>query len=347
VIANRANPRNQGIRLLIKERELTEEKLEYTEILVEKEYPIGHIILNRPDRLNAVAPEMREQLSQAFGEMKDDPEVRVIILKGNGDCFCSGIYQAPRSDSGLPEVQEELPAVSEWIKPLMHEPFARWARTKQGFGNPEGAPLHFENRGWWWSDIWENPKPTVAIAHSYCLGAGLALINACDVVYVTPSTVFSYPPIRRGASITVEILPPWLLGHRKVMWMALTGEAIDANEAYNAGLVTKVLPEDQIMEKARKTALSIAHVPPMTNLMSKRVVNSYFENLGIAASKDFGYALCMITENSAAPGHYQDWYANIAKYGFREANQMQLEKYGGVDEVLNRERARLKEIKGK
>jgi enoyl-CoA hydratase/carnithine racemase len=321
------------------------DNLEYTEILVEKEYPIGYITLNRPDRLNAVTPELREQFSQACYEMRDDPQIRVFVIKGAGNCFCSGIYQAPRSESGRPEVTEELPEVSKWIEDVIHEPTGRWARTKTGLSNPEGAPLHFEQRGWYWEELWENPKPSIAIVHSYCLGAGLAIANACDVVYATPTAVFSYPPIRRGASITVEILPPWLLGHRKCMLMALTGEAIDAEEAYNAGLVTRIVPEDQIEEKVKKTAMSIAKVPPMTNLMSKRVVNSYFENLGIAAAKDFGYALCMITENSAVPGHYQDWYEKIAQYGFREANQRKLERYGGDDEILQRERARLAEAK--
>lgn len=323
------------------------EKLEYTDIIVKKEYPIGYVILNRPERLNSVSLEMREQLCQAFLEMRDDPEIRVFILKGNGDCFCSGIYQAPRSESGLPETQEELPPASEWIRSVMQEPIARWARTKQGFANPEGAQLHFEQHGWWWDELWENPTPSIAQVHSYCLGAGMALANACDVVYATPTAVFSYPPIRRGASITVEILPPWLLGHRKTMLMALTGEAIDAEEAYNAGLVTKIVPEDKIEETVKKTAISIAKVPPMTNAMSKRVVNSYFEEPNIAATKSLGYALCMITENSAVPGHYQDWYESIAKYGFREANRRHLEKYGGEDEILNKERARLKTLKGK
>lgn len=324
---------------------MAQEKLEYTEIIVEKEYPIGYVTINRPGRRNAVsaAPgETVDQLTQAFVEMKEDPEIRAFVIKGAGDCFCSGFYQRPRSASGRPEVTEELPEASEWVRSLPSEPFARYARYDGSFRNPEGASLHMEQRSFFWEELWENPKPSIAQVHSYCLGAGLWLINACDVVYATPSAVFSYPPIRRGASITVEILPPWLLGHRKVMWMALTGEAIDAEEAYNAGLITKIVPEDKIDEKVRKTALSIAHVPPMTNAFSKRVVNSYFENLGIAACKDFGYAMCMMTENSAAPGHYYDYYSNMQKLGFREANRLQLEKYAGDDEVLERERARLK-----
>lgn len=319
------------------------EKLEYTDILVEKEYPIGYVTINRPERLNAISPDTREQLNQAFAEMRDDSQVRVFILKGAGDCFCSGLYQRPRDEGGIAKTMEALPEHLEWMKDVNREP---WARYVAGPDNPEGAPLHMEQHGWWWDGLWENPKPSIALVHSYCLGAGMALANGCDIVYATPTAVFSYPPIRRGASIVAAILPPWLLGHRKVMWMALTGEAIDVEDAYNAGLITKIVPEDELEERAKKTALSIAKVPPATNMFSKRVVNSYFENPCIASTKNLSRSFVFITENSAVPGHYFDYYNNIGKYGFREANRMQLEKYGGEDEVLQKERARLAAKKG-
>ena len=323
---------------------MSPEKLAYTEIKVEKKYPIGYITFNRPERLNAVSPEMREQLNQACFEMRDDPQIRVFVLKGAGDCFCSGLYQQPRDEEGTAKKMAELPKHLKWFEDVRQEP---WTRYIVGPNNPEGAPLHVEQHGWWWDQLWENPKPCIAQVHSYCLGAGLAIANACDIVFATPTAVFSYPPIRRGAAMVAEILPPWLLGHRKVMWMALTGEAINAEQAYNAGLITEIVPEDKIEEKVKKTAMSIAKVPPATNMFSKRIINSYFENPSIQHTKNISRAFVFMTENSAVPGHYFDYYNNIGKYGFREANQMQLEKYGGEDEVLQKERARLAKKKGK
>lgn len=317
---------------------MTEEKYEYKELLVEKEYPLGIITINRPERLNAIDAAMREELHLAFAEMKDDHKVRAFILKGAGDCFCSGLYQRPRDVEAQTDRFSQLPEDLDWVEKTYREPWGRYAPDP---ANPEGATIHNERNSWWWESLWENPKPSIAIVHSYCLGAAMALANCCDVVYATPSAVFSYPPIRRGASITIQILPPWLLGHRKTMWMALTGEAIDAEEAYNCGLITKIYSEEEIEEQARKTAMSIANVPPATNMFSKRVINSYFERPDIAAAKDLSRSFVYITENSYVPGHYYDYYDNIGEHGFREANKMQLEKYAGNDEILNKERARL------
>ncbi len=323
---------------------MTEEKAEYNDLLIEKDYPIGYITLNRPERLNAISPDTRQELHRAFAEMRDDSQIRVFILKGAGDCFCSGLYQRPRDEEGQAKQMDALPEHLKWLMGVNREP---WARYVADPNKPEGAPLHNERYAWWWEGLWENPKPSIALVHSYCLGAGMALANCCDVVYATPTAVFSYPPIRRGASITIQILPPWLLGHRKTMWMALTGEAIDAEEAYNCGLITNIIPEDKIEEKVKMTAMSIANVPPATNMFSKRAINGYYENPNINAVKDLSRAYVYITENSAVPGHYFDYYNNIGKYGFREANKMQLEKYSGNDEVLNRERARLAAKRGK
>jgi len=139
------------------------------------------------------------------------------------------------------------------------------------------------------------------------------------------------------------------MGKREAMWTALSGNAITAEQALNCGLITRIADEDKIEEEVNKYATSVARVPPVTNMMSKMAVNNYFEGLGIEQAEKFGHAMVMMTENSAVPGHYFDWYDNIAKYGFREANRMQLEQYSFADEVIDRERAKLakKKEKGK
>ena len=131
------------------------------------------------------------------------------------------------------------------------------------------------------------------------------------------------------------------------MWASLSGNAITAQEALNCGLITKVVPEDKIEKEVTKYATSVARVPPVTNMFSKMSINNYFEGLGIEQAEKYGHANVMMTENSAVPGHYFDWYDNIAKYGFREANQMQLEKYSFADEAIDRERDRLAKAKEK
>lgn len=322
------------------------ERLEYDTVIVEKKYPVGYVTINRPERRNAVRT-AREipQLRQAFLDMRDDPEIRVFVLKGAGDNFCAGFDESRPDESGFARPLKEVPKAVEWVKNVKTEPWTRYGRVQDDFSRPEGQPTR--GMGYFWEALWENPKPSICRVHSYCLGAGLMLANECDLVYATPTAVFSYPPIRYGAPIVMEILAPWLLGRRKTMEMAMTGRYITAEEAYNCGLITGIVPEDKIDEKIDEMAMSIARVPVVTNMMSKRSINNYFEGLGITQANRFGGALVQMMENSRLPGHWLDFYDSIREYGMSEHLRMREEKWGAPDEVKDRERTRLKALKAK
>jgi len=310
--------------------------LPYTDIIVEKKDSIGIITINRPSTRNALT-EMAggtcDQLAQAFQSMADDPEMRAFIVKGAGDCFCSGFDLSAFDEAqwvpreGLAKGREEEP----------------WAALSMGFpDNPESSwPVPY-----WWHELWDNPKPSIALVHSYCIGAGLWLVNLCDIVYASPEAVFAYPPIRYGAPLTPVILPPWLLGLRKTMDMALTSRFITAQEAYDCGLITKIVPEDKLEEEGWKTAESISKVPPMTNYFSKMIAHHYFEGLGIKSEMDFGTLACFMMEHCSLPGHYLEFFDRVRKLGVSQAVKEQREKWGYPDEVLQRESARLKAKRG-
>jgi len=310
--------------------------LPYTDIIVEKKPSCGIITINRPSSRNSLSEQAGgtcDQLAQAFQHMADDPEMRAFILKGAGDCFCSGF------DIGAFDEAQWLPREGLG-KGREEEP---WAALSMGFpNNPESSfPVPY-----WWKELWDNPKPSIALVHSYCLGAGLWIINLCDIVYASPEAVFGYPPIRYGASLTPTILPPWILGLRKTMDMTLTGRLITAQEAYDCGLITKIVPEDKLLEEGIKTAECIAKVPPMTNYMSKMTAHHYFESLGIKDTADFGMLACFMMEHCSLPGHYLDFFELVRKLGVSQAIKEQREKWGYPDEVLEKEQARLRAKRG-
>lgn len=314
------------------------EKLEYTEIIVEKKPPIGYITINRPEKRNTInmAPgRTGQQLDQAYVEMADDPEIRVFILKGAGENFSAGF------DLGT----------GEWTGVAVENPLVKgrereaWVRLVGPRDNPEGGL--YRRSGLWWDGLWNNPTPSIALVRGYCLGAGLMTANLCDIVYATPTAVFAYPPIRFGSPVTPTILPAWILGLRKTMEMALTGKYITADEAYNCGLITKIVPDDKLEEEGRKAAESIAKVPPLTNYFSKRAVHSYFEGLGIHEWHSYAGALCLLFEQASTPGG-NIWFSDLIKEkGFTEANRILLENYGYPDEVRERERTRQKALRAK
>jgi len=208
------------------------------------------------------------------------------------------------------------------------------------FSIPEGQPLR--RRDYFRDLLWNNPKPSIALVRSFCLGAGLLMINQCDVVFATADAIFAYPPIRDGASVVLGIIPPWLLGRRRAMEMALTGRAITAEEAYNCGLITRVVSEDKIEEAVKEEAMMIATVPPATNMFSKRAINNYYENLGIEQAQNFGSALVMMTENSWVPGHYFDYFKLVREKGYTEGRKIHRAQFSYNDPVINREVERLR-----
>lgn len=311
------------------------ERIEYTDLIVEKRYPIGYITINRPEKRNTLTTTPGgtvDQLAQAYTDMAVDPEIRVFILKGAGDCFCAGFDIA-----GAGEGRQ-----SGWAKGREREP---WARMSTKFQDPN-APECRKHELWWWPELWDNPKPSIALVHSFCLGAGLWNANLCDITYASPTAVFAYPPIRWGCSIYPAILPPWLLGLKKSMEMAMTGRYITAEEAYNFGLISRIVPEDKLLEEGQKLAESIARVPPMTNHYTKRAIHEYFEGLGIKQWNEYAYLACMMMEENSLPGHPRDMGALTREKGFVQGYGEFMDKWGYPDEVRNQETARLKALKG-
>ncbi len=315
---------------------------QYTDIIVEKKPPIGYITINRPEKQNALTQlpgGTLDQMAQAYREMQEDADIRVFIIKGNGPCFTAGF--------DLVSTQAFAPAQKGWIKGREREPWARFFTLfPEARENPESF-LFNALAGKWWEPLRNNPKPSIAQVHSFCLGAGLWTINHCDVVYATPDAVFGYPPVRYGCPVLFEILPPWLLGMRRVMKMALTGKVISAQEAYSCGLITEVVPRDRIDADVEEMALSIARVPPMTNLFSKRSIHHYYEMLGVETATRYADANCMLVENSSLPGGLVAFNSMVKEKGVRAALAEQMAKYATRDKLLEGERARLKTEAGK
>jgi len=314
----------------------TAKKIKYTDIIVEKKYPIGYITINRPEKRNNLtfAPDgTQAQLAQACDEMKEDPKIRVFVLKGAGPCFSAGFDLTEGNITG-PSTKDVLRKGRE------KEVWTRFFRGPQGEENPES--ILPAGGGWWWEALWSNPKPSIAQVHSFCLGAGLWTANFCDIVYATPDAIFGYPPVRFGCPTIFTILPPWILGMRLTKWMGLTGWSINAEEALKCGLVTKVVSRDKIEKEVEKVAMAVAKVPPLTNVFTKWNINNYYEQQGIRQQMENALNRCLIIENSSLPGGAFDFIDRAYKSGLKEAQRVQFEEYGAPDELQEKERERLR-----
>ncbi|MFC2041572.1 enoyl-CoA hydratase [Chloroflexota bacterium] len=191
----------------------------YSTIIYEKKGNIARITLNRPEVLNAMSYVMQDEISQAVDEIAKDEEIGVLILTGAGRGFCAGrdLKEALRFDQGRPTAV----GVMEKIHSL--------------------------------------PIPTICAVNGHCVTGGLELAISCDIIIASEKAIFADTHARAGlvpGGGMSQILP-LLIGPNRAKEMSFTGRFVPAQEAFQMGLVNKVVPHDQLLSAAEETAQDI------------------------------------------------------------------------------------------
>jgi enoyl-CoA hydratase len=220
--------------------------MSYHNILCETRGPVGILILNRPERRNALSTALMREVVHALEEWEADDAIGAIILTGNDKAFAAG--------ADIQEMQDQT--------------FA--ALFLQDF--PEG-------RGGAWTRVSAVRKPIIAAVSGYALGGGCELAMACDFIIAADNAKFGQPEVMigamPGAGGTQRLTR--LIGKSKAMEMCLTGRFIDAHEAERAGLVSRVVPLADLKEEAIRTANKIASLSRPSVMMIKDAVNAAYE----------------------------------------------------------------------
>lgn len=210
------------------------------------------LVLNRPEKLNAISRDLREALVEALREAVADERVRVIAIAGAGRAFCSGYDLAEGQPAGA----------WDWRELLAEDVAATMA-------------------------VWRCPKPVIAQVHGYALAGGLELAMACDLVVAAEDARLGEPEIRFG-SAPVTLLMPFLVGQKKTRELLLTGDLIDAREAERIGLVNRVVASDGLVAEVDALADRLARVPPDVMAPTKLMLNRAMEAAGFAAAVEMG-----------------------------------------------------------
>jgi enoyl-CoA hydratase len=216
------------------------------------------ITLNRSERRNALSARLLTELHRTFDRIASDPLVRVVIVTGAGDAFCSGA-DMKGGDDDLGE--SDAPAVGVLFAR------AQGVTTRTLFMQELMASL-FEK-------IHRLRQPVVAAVNGPAVGGGFALALACDVRYASESARFGAVFITRGVSacdMGTSYFLPRLVGASRAAELMLTGRVFDAAEAYDMDLVLGVVPDDAVVERARKCAEQIAQNSPLAVWMTKETM---------------------------------------------------------------------------
>jgi enoyl-CoA hydratase/carnithine racemase len=216
------------------------------------------VILNRPDRRNALSNTVLGALHRTFDEIAGDPAIRAVVITGAGSTFCSGADMKAGPDgmsdtSGGP-VGDLLPRLQGTV-----------TRT---FASQEHMASLFEK-------IHRLRQPVIAAVNGPALGGGFALALACDIRYAARSATFGAVFIKRGVSacdMGTSYHLPRLVGASRSAELLLTGRVFDADEAERMGLVLDVVDDDAIVDRALVTAREIASNGPLAVWMTKETM---------------------------------------------------------------------------
>jgi len=207
---------------------------------------IAWITLDRPDALNTFDRAMHNELQDAWLAFRDDPDLWVAIVTGEGDrAFSAGADV--RGFGSQPKAGEKRP-----MGPGRHLWETRYDWDLQG-----GL------------EVW---KPTIAAINGYCIGEGLTLALACDLRIASDRATFAYPEVQIGLpTIAGAIRAPRVIGLGAALELLLTGERVDARRAYEMGLVNKVVPHDDLRAEATRWAERLARNAPQAMAATKEV----------------------------------------------------------------------------
>ena len=222
----------------------------YKTITIEQHENLAVILLNRPEKRNAMFNPLRKELFQALEESDQDKDIRVIILGGSGSCFSAGY------DLGF-NVANELPYHTS---------------TTDGFW-----PRHVVEGAF---KIWDLSTPVIAQVHGYCLAGGTELATSCDLIYTSEDAKIGYPVVRAISPPDNQFFP-WIVGLRNAMEMMLTGDSISGKEAVEMGFANKYFAETDLSEEVLKIAEKVARVPPDIQAINKRAVHRQMEIMGL------------------------------------------------------------------
>ena len=226
--------------------------MSYEQIAYSVEGAVARISHNRPEARNAESQQLLSELDGALANAVEDGAVRVIILDGKGDHFSAGHDLKEGGEKRANFTVEE-----------------RWAYEE----------LYYFDCA---MRIWDCPKPTIAQVQGACIAGGFMVANMCDLIVASDDAFFSDPVCQTLGACAVEVLVhPWVMSTRKAKELLFTGRRMPAQEAFEIGMVNKVVPRSELEREAMALANQIANAEPFALKLVKRSLNRSLDMQGM------------------------------------------------------------------
>ncbi|HEX3662586.1 MAG TPA: enoyl-CoA hydratase-related protein [Acidobacteriaceae bacterium] len=207
------------------------------------------ILLNRPEKRNALTHQLMEDLTHALESLAADPLCRVVIITGAGSSFCAGLdlehLRAMAEKSGQPSFADDYQADAQRIATLLRTLYAL-------------------------------PVPTIAAVNGPAIAGGMGIATLCDFTLAVPEAKFGYTEVRIGfIPAIVSAFLRTQIGDKRSRDLLLTGRLLSAVEAQALGLVTRIVPEPELMPEARALAARLQRNSPAAMEATKRLLGKF------------------------------------------------------------------------
>ena len=230
-------------------------------ILTEYSDKILTITLNRPEKLNALSPNLLQELKAELDEASTNDAISVVIIKSTGRAFCVGYH-----------LNEE-----------------NWITSQYPANYPKGIDIELDKKDImalldYWIEVWKFPKPIICQVQGACLSGAGELLAVSDIVIASKKATFGHPAGRDLGIPPTVFFWPLTIGMRKTKEMLYTAKSMDADEAEKLGLINQAVNPDNLESKTRNLALNIAKTPVNHLMILKKATNNFYDNMNLEKS---------------------------------------------------------------
>jgi enoyl-CoA hydratase len=287
--------------------------MKYENLIYEKSNYIARVTLNRPKTMNAMCPELNDEIGQAIAEVNNDDEVKVVIFKGAGRALSAG---ADLSQVGF---------VYGWKEPKPGEKVRRPSQRVR---------LHFDRRTFWEQalQLLLCQKLTIVQAHGYLLGAALEFFINADLIIVSEDCKLGHVEERLGLAGTT-VSPNLVLrcGLTRALELCITGKMIDGKEACEIGMVNRAVPADKLEAEVNELAEGLAHYPRDGIAIGKAGRQYLYDMMGITQGLTRTFMMhTMGTNISFEPDEF-NFFKQRRDQGVRDAAHGKHDFYKALD----------------
>lgn len=278
----------------------------FEHILYEVRDGTARVVLNRPEKLNALSLALQNELHEALWEADNDRSVHSVILKGAGKAFSAG-YDLTGADGQVPVSRVQSDTASY-----------------RGARSIDDDAWQLERGQRFRMALFDMHKPVIAQVHGYCLAGGTDIAMLCDMIIAAEDATFGFPPARDLGALPNNM---WLynVGPQWAKRLTLTGDTVSGLEAQQIGLVLKAVPADLLEQEVEGLAARMAHIDPDLLSANKRIINTGLELMGARTLQRMAAENDVRGHNTRAAQQFRE---SVKNNGLKATLRARDEKFG-------------------